>query len=330
MRKALSIIVPRYRETERDIFPLFSSISNQVGIDFQDIEVYVTTDGGGGPPLDENFLSLFNFETRQFRREENGGCGPARQTAIDKANGDYILCCDADDVLHNVGALQTMMLEAEKSSPDILTSEFLEELRMPDGRYLYGPHGREECWMHGKLLRRGFLEWYNIRFRDDLKVHEDSYFLCIAMSLAGKIMHLPATTYVWKFHPDSITRRNNGAYAYETVPEHIKAVTMAWEIVERWRPEQMEDRVVQFVHYNFFTLHRTDWQEQCRKELLNKAEDAFAQAMRPWMHCYFSTPISARLESYNREREKLFRNGMEKETLLAWLNRLLLAEKSKE
>ena len=143
-------------------------------------------------------------------------------------------------------------------------------------------------------------------------------------------MHLPATTYVWKFHPDSITRRNNGAYAYETVPEHIKAVTMAWEIVERWRPEQMEDRVVQFVHYNFFTLHRTDWQEQCRKELLNKAEDAFAQAMRPWMHCYFSTPISARLESYNREREKLFRNGMEKETLLAWLNRLLLAEKSKE
>ena len=34
MRKFLSIVIPRYKETEREIFPLLSSISGQVGVDY--------------------------------------------------------------------------------------------------------------------------------------------------------------------------------------------------------------------------------------------------------------------------------------------------------
>lgn len=322
MRKFLSIVIPRYRETEREIFPLLSSISNQVGIDFNDIEVLITTDGGGGKPLDENFLALFCFDVKQLQLEKNSGCGVARQAAIDAAKGDYILCCDADDVLHNVGALATLMQEAEATAPDILTSEFLEEQLGPDGRYRYISHGPVGCWMHGKLLRRGFLTQNNIRFHDDLKIHEDSYFLCVAMALGERMRHLPVTTYVWKHNPNSITRKDGAIYTYETIPTYVKAVTMAWERVEQMRPEQMHDKVLQFVHYNYFTLHRADWQEPERKKLLEKAETAFADAIAPYLHYYWDASPELAAESYNTERGRVFQGGVETETVAAWLDRL--------
>ena len=53
MRKFLSIIIPRYKETEKEIFPLLSSINGQVGMDFSDIEVIIATDGKENPELDQ-------------------------------------------------------------------------------------------------------------------------------------------------------------------------------------------------------------------------------------------------------------------------------------
>ena len=57
MRKFLSIIIPRYKETEKEIFPLLSSINGQVGMDFSDIEVIIATDGKENPELDQGFLN---------------------------------------------------------------------------------------------------------------------------------------------------------------------------------------------------------------------------------------------------------------------------------
>ena len=56
MHKFLSIIIPRYTETERDIFPLLSSIGGQVGVDFSAIEVIIVNDGRGSGPLDSAFF----------------------------------------------------------------------------------------------------------------------------------------------------------------------------------------------------------------------------------------------------------------------------------
>ena len=326
MRKFLSIVIPRYQETEQEIFPLLSSIANQVGIDLDDIEVLITTDGGGADPLDENFLALFQFETKQLRLEQNGGCGVARQAAIDLARGEYILCCDADDVLHNVGALGALMQEAETSAPDILTSNFLEEKVGPDGRYYYIMHdGPIGCWMHGKLLRRGFLTQNNIRFHPDIKYHEDSYFLCVATALADRMFHLPVTTYVWKHNPNSITRKDGAIYTYQSVPGYIEAITLAWEALEALRPEQMTDKVLQFVHYIYFTLHLTDWWTT-RPQLLDAAETAFTVRIAPWLHYYFEANPAAVAESYNKERGRVFQGGVETETVAAWLDRLGLNE----
>ena len=65
MKKFLSIIIPKYKESEKEMFPLLSSINGQIGIDFCDIEVIIAIDGiknGSNVTLDDNFLKMFNFK----------------------------------------------------------------------------------------------------------------------------------------------------------------------------------------------------------------------------------------------------------------------------
>ncbi len=323
MKKRLSIVIPRYRESEREVFPLLASIADQVGVGQREIEVIIANDGGGAGALNGDFLALFGLDIRQIQLERNGGCGVARQAAIDTAGGDYILCCDADDVLHNVGVLGAALEEAEKTAADILTTNFLEELLMPDGSYQYITHdGPVGCWMHGKFLRRQFLVQNNIRFHDDLKEHEDSYYLCIAMALSEQTRHMPIVSYVWKYNPNSITRHDGGIYTYECAPTYAKAMTMALETVERCRPEQMQQRVLQLMMYHYFTLHRADWLQPERAEYLSRTEDTLAKCLTQFLHYYKDADPAAIAQTYNFERNRNFAGGVETETFADWVGRV--------
>lgn len=320
MSKVLSIIIPRYDETEKDIFPLLASINGQVGVDFDDIEVIISNDGGGAGALDEDFLSLFNVEIRQIALKENRGPGVARQVGLDEAKGTYVMFCDADDTLHSVGVIGALMQEAEASAPDMLSSEWLEELPNPSGGYQYITHHVEQTWMHGKLLRRAFLKQHNIRFHDELRVHEDSYILSIAGAFAERRRHLPITTYVWKFRPDSITRRNDGIYTFESFPTFIDACCMSHVECESRAPQMMEYKILQFVAYVYFSLQRDEW--QTHEEYIKASEDMFAEKMRPFWKYWENASAATKTRVYNEERSKNFSAGMEKDTIEQWIQRM--------
>lgn len=322
MRKFLSIVIPRYRETEMEVFPLLSSINGQVGIDFGDLEVIIANDGGGTGPLDGNFLDLFRMEIRQVELKENGGPGVARQAGLDAARGTYVMFCDADDCLHNVGVLGALTQEAERTAADMLTSSWLEEIRLPDGQYSYITHEQENTWMHGKLFRRAFLADRGIRFHPELRVHEDSYFLSIAAAAAKNARHMAVTTYVWRFRPDSITRRDGAVYTYASIPTFIEANTMAMREVERAAPEQMRYKVVQFILYNYFCFHQPGWLAPERAEYLRAAEEALKQHIAPFWHYWQDAPGEFLAEVYNQERAKSFAGGVETETVGAWVRRI--------
>ena len=321
MRKFLSIVIPRYQESERDIFPLLSSINGQVGIDFTDIEVIVANDGGGAGQLNKDFLDLFRFSTKQVQLAENKGPGVARQAGLDAATGVYVLFCDADDTLHNVGALGAMMQEAETHAPDILYTSWLEELKTDDG-FQYITHENDNTWMHGKLLRRCFLTSHDVRFHDDLRVHEDSYFLSIAAAVAQKTHQLPVVTYVWKYRADSITRRNGASYTYDSIPTFIKACAMANREVEQRAPQQMEYKVVQFILYNYFCFHQAGWQAAENAHYLQAAERALVTEMQPFMHYWTNANPAFIADVYNQERQRSFAGCVENETLDTWVKRI--------
>lgn len=325
MRKFLSVVIPHYRETEKDIFPLLSSIAGQIGIDFSDLEVVIANDGGGTGELNGEFLSLFDYEIRQVNLHENGGPGAARQAGLDAARGEYVMFCDADDMLHNVGVLGAFIQAADQDVPDILTSSWLEELRNPDGTYRYITHENENTWMHGKLLRRKFLEQNNIRFHPELRVHEDSYFLCIASALAERSRNLPFTSYVWKYHPDSITRRDGAVYTYASIPTFIKACTMADAEVEKLRPDLMEYKILQFTLYNYFCFHQPGWLAPENRKYLDAGEAAFAEHIKPFWRYWQDAAPEKLAEIYNQERARSFAGCVERETVGAWVKRLGLA-----
>ena len=134
MRKFLSIIIPRYKESEKEMFPLLSSINGQLGVDFCDIEVIIATDGKEGAELDQTFLELFEFPVKQVRLEKNSGPGMARQTGLDHAQGEYVMFCDADNTIHNVGVLKSLMQEAELTAADMLSSSCIKDFKTQIGR----------------------------------------------------------------------------------------------------------------------------------------------------------------------------------------------------
>lgn len=324
MSKFLSIIIPRYSETEKEVFPLLSSISCQLGIDFSQIEVIIANDGGCATPLDNDFLSLFNMDIRQIFLKENRGPGVARQAGLDAANGDYVMFCDADDTLHSVGVLGALIQEARLTSPEILSSQWLEELLIPSQGYIYINHQIDATWMHGKLLRRNFLRENDIRFHDILRVHEDSYFLSIATALAApeKNRHIPITSYVWKFNPNSITRCNDAIYTFDSFPTFIEACTMSHKEIEKRCPDVMEYKIIQFVLYIYFTLQRPEWQMSEHEQYRRNSEETFKEQIKPFWKYWENATHEKIAEIYNQERTRSFSTGVETELLEHWIERV--------
>lgn len=324
MRKFLSIVIPRYRETEKEVFPLLSSINGQLGVDPDDIEIIIANDGGGLGPLDDDFLALFDIEIRQVNLEENRGPGVARQRGLDVARGDYVMFCDADDTLHSVGVLGALIQEAVTNVPDIITSEWLEEIKNPQtGKLLYLPHQIENTWMHGKFLRRAFLQQNNIRFHDQLRVHEDSYLLSIAAAISSRNRHLAITSYVWKFRDDSITRRNEGIYTYEAFPTFVEACSMSHRELEQRGAANMEWKIIQFILYVYFSMQMKEWHDETHAKYLKESEETFAKWMVPFWHYWNDATPERRAEIYNQERSRSFNGRVERETIDSWAMRMI-------
>ena len=322
----LSVVIPYYKETPADVFPILSSLNNQVGIDYGRIEVLLVNDGAGNV-FDSAFLALFhNLGVRTIQLKENRGPGVARQVGMDAAKGEYVMFCDADDTLHSVAVLGVFMQELDATRPDILTSPWLEEM-LTDGRYSYISHEDEATWMHGKAFRVAFLRDNGIRFHDKLRIHEDSYFLGIAFEATRNARKLPVTSYVWKYIPGSITRKNEAAYTYDSMPTFNESLMECFaELERRGLTDRLPYKVVQLVMYTYFTMSQEHWLQ--RPEARQAAETSFTEAMRRFMPYFNMMPPEQVRQVYNQERAKRFTDGLETETLAAWMERIGLLKRS--
>lgn len=321
MSNFLSFIIPSYKETEQDIFPLLSSIAGQLGINKSNVEVIIIRDGTEA--LDLEVFDILELNIIQVLMEQNLGPGVARQRGLDVATGTYVMFCDADDTLHSVGIIGAMIQEMANQGWDILKTPWLEECLDPNTQQLvYINHDIENTWMHGKMFRREFLIKNNISFHPDLRVHEDTYFNSIAVEYTEKIGYLNVTSYVWKWGENSITRHDNGIYRYDSAIDFIKACTWAHERVEIINPSHMDYKIIQLTLYHYFTLHSTIWQESEMKQYHDDTEQAFAEAIKPFWKYWKQADPSLIAQTYGEERNKNFIGQIENETLNEWLNRL--------
>ncbi len=230
----LSIVIPHYQEDQGKIFPLLSSIKNQVGVNFNEVEVIIVDDGPEAIPLGDDFMELFNsiVNIRYFKLPGNIGRGLCRQYGLNRSQGDYVMFCDADDRLHSVAVLGLFLKEIETNRPDLCLSQFIQE-KIVDGKHQYGTISNDSVWLHGKAFNRKFLEYRNIEFHSDIELYEDVYFVGLAYNLAERISSIPFPTYVWINNEESVTRKDNNLFDTKEFCSLIKSTDLKFERLEK-------------------------------------------------------------------------------------------------
>lgn len=111
----ISVLIPVYNASEF----LDESISSILNQTFTDIELICVNDGS----TDNSLEILQNFAKDDLRviviDKENGGCGSARNRALQEANGDYIYFFDPDDLVEE-NALELAYNSAVKNDSDLV------------------------------------------------------------------------------------------------------------------------------------------------------------------------------------------------------------------
>ena len=204
-KPAITIIMPCYN-TEKYLKKTMNSILAQT---FSDYEIIMVDDGScdSTPRLLDDYGKTYPDFIRVFHKE-NGGQSTARNLALDKACGEYILFWDSDDYA-DVDYIETLIDAARGSHSDTVISGshyvdengfVLENLNYPIDRFPHYPLRRLSP--HGKLYRLEFLNRHNIRFEPG-KLYEDNPFNFLALFLGRNQVILPYTGHYQVVHPGS-------------------------------------------------------------------------------------------------------------------------------
>ncbi len=319
----LSIIIPQYNESEKIIFPLLSSIDNQLGIDFNELELLILNDCSN-VILEKNFFKQFvNIKPQYIKLKKNIGLGMCRRKGLAKATGEYVMFCDADDMFYHSGVLGMFFNEIDTKHPDICTSSWLEEQKI-NGKYKYIQHKIEATWVHGKIFRKQYLIDNDINFHPKFRVHEDTYFVGLAFDLTSNKNYLDNITYVWKYNENSFTRQDNASYSYKEFNVFIDSVTELIKAIEKRKPELLPYRVTQFLLSVYFSLQLPYWETEDCISYKEKSEELFQKFFQKYAVYYDQYPIEQYNDLYKEEKNKIFPGNYfpEKETVECFIQRM--------
>ena len=317
----LSIIIPSYNPNPADLLGLLASIRIQLAVDFEGVEVIIVNDAGA--PLPKGLCGMFSpLKIRKIDRTKRGGPGMARQSGIDAAQGEYVMFCDADDTLHNVGVLSAIRIELEQGDhPDILLTKWIEEVRQKDGTYIYTTHDADWTWMHGKVIRRDFIASSGVRHHPELLVHEDSYFLNVLSSHSPKVRSCDVISYVWRWHDGSITRRNSSEYSFKSLPYFLHAVSLADAEILKIDPALMPERIAYRACYIYHLLGSPEWRLKEHAADRQATEEAFRKEVSPFWNYWKEAPEGVKQSVYHATMG--FSCGaIPDESLSGWLKRI--------
>ena len=176
----LSILVPVYM-VETCIRPFFESIFQQ-GLSDDRYEIIVVNDGTPDRSMEVVADLLEQHNNITIIHQENQGLSVARNVALARATGEYVLMLDSDDLLI-AGSLPMILEKAIHSGVDVVMTDFLrmsdEELSKPlhlpiqddiewkekSGKQFFLEElNPKECYVWRSFYRREFLESHHIQF----------------------------------------------------------------------------------------------------------------------------------------------------------------------
>lgn len=218
----LSVVIPVYNAAKY----LRVCLDSALGQTLRDLEVVCVDDGS----MDESATILAEYALRDERvrmlSQANAGQGAARNRGVDEAHGEWIYFLDADDILQDRMALETLVTRAEQDRLDMLffdadvrCEDFVDAGRIPVGRYrrkhdypgvsrgrdlLVAFHRHHEYSVSPCLVlsRRDFLVQRGIRFPEGV-IYEDNVFMVEALLAAERCAHMRRAFYLRTVRPNS-------------------------------------------------------------------------------------------------------------------------------
>ena len=224
----LSVIIPYYNG-EKYIEKCLNSLLYQ-GFNENDYEIIIVDDGSSQKPC-----ALLEFADKykhiHYLYQSNQGPSAARNYGLKHATGNYIYYCDCDDYLES-GVLQKLCKIAELDDLSVLHfrvnriepgmssqnksisdwndyklySSGEEYINVPFHENLQngiskGPY----CY----IVKRRFLEDYDLKFECELKFREDNMYYINMMLKAGKVGDIKVFAYNYLQWPTSIVHNLN-------------------------------------------------------------------------------------------------------------------------
>lgn len=320
----LQILIPQYKETEDVIKPLLDSIELQQNVDLKnDVGVIITNDGTD-IRLSLDFLKKYSYDI-QYYENEHKGVSATRNYCLDKATADYVMFCDADDMFYNMCGLWIIFQEINNGF-DSLTSVFVEESRHPETNEPFYINREMDCtFVHGKVHRRKYLLEQNIRWNDNLTIHEDSYFNCLCQKLSTNVKYCMAPFYLWKWRDESVCR-HDPKYILKTYNNMLDSNTaLVNEFLKRNRLQDAQFYATSMIYDAYYTMNKNEWINQENKEYRDNTEKRFKEYYSTFKQLFDTTPEILRNQIIVGVRNRFFQEGMmlESVTFADWIKHIM-------
>lgn len=271
----LDFLIPHWQETPDVMEPLLGSIALQQGVDMSDLGVIVAYDGPDAAPLPtDEWAARYPFRITHVHAPK-GGVSATRNAALDASSADYVMFCDADDMMHNMCGIQVISEQMERGF-DALVSTFMEQAKVPGTDSLgLVPHVNDMTFVHGKVYRRRYLVERSIRFDPALTVHEDSYFNVLARECAGEAVYCQHPFYLWRWRDESVCR-HDPKYILKTFGDMLSSNdALVDELVRRGMLEKASQYAVSMVWDSYYTMNKPEWREHTNREYRRAVERRF-------------------------------------------------------
>lgn len=323
MKKRLQFLVPQYNEDEKVIKSLLDSIEVQQNVDMDEIGVIIINDGTE-IHLSEEFLNRYSFDI-EFYKNEHLGVSATRNACLDKATADYVMFCDADDMFFNACGLYIIFREIESGGFDSLVSAFVEETRDPSTHDpVYINHDMDSTFVHGKVHNRKFLLRNNIRWNDNLTIHEDSYFNCLCQRLAKELKYSPTAFYLWKWRDNSVCR-HDPKYILKTYNNMLDSNdALVNNFLSRGRKIDAQFYATSMIYDSYFTMNKEEWLNQDNKEYRMATERRFKDYWEKYKHLHDSIDENEKNQIIMGIKNRMFAEGviLESITFKQWISQI--------
>lgn len=269
MSKRLSILVPVYN-VEKYIRPFFESVFRQ-GLPEECYEIIVVNDCTPDRSMEQVADLLSQHDNITIINQDNQGLSVARNIALDRAMGEYVLMLDSDDLLID-GSLPLLLEKALESKADLVVADFQkltdeeiealpQSVAQPDIEWneMTGKQAflevlnPRECYVWRTMYRRAFLQEHHIRFVPGI-FYQDVPFTHECYLNARRCLRTNLLLIIYRQRGGSVQSK----YTLRHAKDFSIAIGKTWALRKKEGISPEEDKKLQAdVFTSFYAMMRT-------------------------------------------------------------------------